>query len=41
MKEFITHVAINVKDMDATLKFYQDALGFEKIFEISLSLIHI
>lgn len=35
MKEFVTHVAINVKDMDATLKFYQDALGFEKIFEIS------
>ena len=35
MMNLITHVAINVKNMDATLKFYQDTLGFEKIFEIN------
>lgn len=35
MAKFITHVAINVNDMNATLKFYQDTLGFSKIFEIS------
>ena len=30
MKEFITHVAINVKDMDATLKFYKMLLDLKK-----------
>ncbi len=35
MATFVTHVAINVKDMEATLKFYKDTLGFLKIFELS------
>ena len=30
MKEFITHVAIKREGYGRTLKFYQDALGFEK-----------
>lgn len=32
---FITHVAINVKNMEKSLKFYKEVFGFEKIFEIS------
>lgn len=35
MAKFVTHVAVNVRDMDETLKFYRDVFGFEKIFEIS------
>lgn len=35
MVKSITHVAINVKDMEKTLAFYRDALGFQKIFELS------
>ena len=31
----ITHVAINVNDMEETLRFYQDTLGFSKIFEVA------
>ena len=30
----IAHSAITVKDMEASLKFYTEALGFQKVFEI-------
>ena len=30
----IAHSAITVKDMEASLKFYTEALGFKKVFEI-------
>ena len=30
----IAHTALTVGDMDASLKFYEEALGFEKAFEI-------
>ena len=29
----IAHIALTVSDMDETLKFYREALGFEKAFE--------
>ena len=31
----IAHGAITVKDMDLSLKFYTEALGFKKVFEIA------
>lgn len=31
----ISHVAINVNDMTKTVKFYEDTLGFKKIFELN------
>jgi len=31
----IGHVAFNVKDMDRTIAFYEDTLGFKKAFEIN------
>ena len=31
----IAHGAITVKDMEASLKFYTEALGFKKVFEIN------
>jgi len=37
MPEFIkgiAHIALTVGDMEASLKFYEEALGFEKAFEI-------
>ena len=30
----IAHSAVTVKDMEASLKFYTEALGFKKVFEI-------
>ena len=30
----IAHSAITVRDMEASLKFYTEALGFKKVFEI-------
>ena len=35
MVEFMTHTAINVKDMEASLEFYEKALGFKKMFELA------
>ena len=35
MVEYMTHTAINVKNMKESLKFYREALGFQKIFELS------
>ena len=32
----INHVSINVKDMDASIDFYQDILGFEKLKSVDM-----
>lgn len=34
MIKSIAHTAITVKDMDLSVKFYTEALGFTKVFEI-------
>ena len=31
----IAHAAFNVKDMDTTIAFYENTLGFKKAFEIA------
>lgn len=31
----VAHGAFNVKDMDATLKFYKDVFGFERAFDMA------
>ena len=31
----MTHLAIDTKDMEESLRFYKDVLGFKKIFELS------
>lgn len=35
MVTLMTHLAIDVKDMDESLKFYEETLGFKKIFELA------
>lgn len=35
MVKTITHIAITVADMEESLKFYKEALGFEKVFELN------
>ena len=35
MVNLMTHTAINVKNMEETLRFYKEALGFQKIFELA------
>ncbi len=35
MATTLTHVAVNVKSMEETLRFYHDTLGFSKIFELN------
>jgi lactoylglutathione lyase len=34
MAKGVTHIAITVKDMDISLKFYLEALGLEKAFDL-------
>lgn len=34
MTQGIAHVAFNVKDMDKTIAFYENTLGFKKAFDI-------
>lgn len=35
MVTLMTHLAIDVKDMDESLKFYEETLGFKKVFELN------
>ncbi|MDO4274545.1 MAG: VOC family protein [Eubacteriales bacterium] len=35
MVKILTHVAITTKNMEETLKFYKEVLGFEKVFELA------
>lgn len=34
MVKAVAHVAVTVKDMEESLKFYTEALGFRKVFDI-------
>ncbi len=34
MVKGIGHVAFNVKDMDRTIRFYEDTMAFKKAFDI-------